>query len=60
MKTNQLLYAIIGGGIVAAAWVASHFAASIPVGTVIGYGAVAAIVALATVDYRIRVKRLFR
>ena len=60
MKTDQFLYALIGGGIVALAWLVAHLGSSVPFEMVIGYGSIVAIVALAAIDYRIRVKKLFR
>ena len=60
MKTNEFLYAVIGALVVALAWTASHFSESIALESIIGFGSVAAIVALAAIDYRVRLKNLFR
>lgn len=60
MKTEPVLYAVIGGGIVGLTWAATHFAAAMSFEQVIGYGVVVALVAMAASDYRIRLKNLFR
>jgi hypothetical protein len=60
MKSEPILYALIGGGIVGLTWIASHYAVSMSFEQVIAYGAVAALLAMAASDYRIRLKSLFR
>lgn len=58
MKTEPILYALIGGGLVALTWAASSHAFSLE--EVVGYGSVLALLGMAASSYGIRLKNLFR
>lgn len=60
MKTDQMMYALIGGGVVALAWAASQLAGSIPFESVIGYGVVFGVAAMTAMDYRISARKRSR
>ncbi|HEY0947119.1 MAG TPA: hypothetical protein VGD81_17685 [Opitutaceae bacterium] len=57
MKTERLTFALIGGGVVAAAWALSNVRSEVSFDAILGYGTVLAIVALGAIDYRFRAKR---
>lgn len=59
MKTERLTYTLMGGGIVALAWLLSGVGSPINADALLPYGAVVATLALAVVDYRLSAKRLF-
>ena len=59
MKTNRFTFALIAGGLTAAAAVAVAFArTTVDVDGVVGYGAVIALVAFALLDYGFGRRRL--
>jgi hypothetical protein len=57
MKTDHILYATIGGSVVGLAWAASHLSVRLSFEQVVGYGAVIAMLALAAMDYGIKLFR---
>ena len=60
MKTNRITFALIAGGLTAAAAVAVAVArAAVGVDGLVGYGAVIALVAFAALDYGTGRRRLF-
>jgi hypothetical protein len=60
MKTNRFTFALLAGGLAAAAAVAVVVArAAVGVDGLVGYGAVTALVAFAVLDYGLGRRRLF-
>ncbi len=57
---SELLYALIGGGLVALAWLATAFSVAISFEQVIGYGAVVVLLSMFLSTYGIRLGKYFR
>ncbi len=58
MKSEPVLYSLIGGGLVALAWALSSARIEVGVESVLGYVAVAAIAAMLVGEYRVSAKKL--
>ena len=59
MKTNRFTFALIAGGLTAAAVAVAVARAAVGVDVLVGYGAVIALVAFAALDYGLGRRRLF-
>jgi len=58
MKSEPVLYSLIGGGLVALAWALSSARIEVGVESVLGYVSVAAIAAMLVGEYRVSAKKL--